>query len=297
MRAGDAVLAGPLVGDALDVLARAVVEEDVVDEAVVVVERHAIAAAGPGHVLRAVEGAQPDVGVESGLVERRSKVVADEHLERFGIPQGARELLVGEHLVLHVQLVHSDAMLGVGLDVLDEVLGVGLQVLRGLHETAVIVGLRALHPRRRAPRTGEQLHVRLPFLCAVDVRDQGLLVVFDGEMLHPVVAVDLVVAVPVVGEIIGADGGAVEGEVHFVGAEQLLDDLVAFGFADVLQRQPAEFVEAAAEAAQGLVFVAVELQVGRGGGVGGFDVGGSVGKLVVLRRCNPGGHDVPWYRR
>ena len=36
MRAGDAVLAGPLVGDALDVLARAVVEEDVVDEAVVV---------------------------------------------------------------------------------------------------------------------------------------------------------------------------------------------------------------------------------------------------------------------
>ena len=24
---------------------------------------------------------------------------------------------------------------------------------------------------------------------------------------------------------------------------------------------------------------------------------GSVGKLVVLRRCNPGGHDVPWYRR
>ena len=43
-----------------------------------------------------------------------------------------------------------------------------------------------------------------------------------------------------------------------------LDDLVAFGFADVLQRQPAEFVEAAAEAAQGLVFVAVELQVGRG---------------------------------
>ena len=55
MRAGDAVLAGPLVGDALDVLARAVVEEDVVDEAVVVVERHAVAAAGPGHVFRAVE--------------------------------------------------------------------------------------------------------------------------------------------------------------------------------------------------------------------------------------------------
>lgn len=141
------------------------------------------------------------------------------------------------------------------------------------------------------------MHVRLPFLRAVDVRDQGLFVVFDGEMLHLVVAVYLVVAVPVVGEIIGSDGGAVEGEVHFVGAEQLLDDLVAFGFADVLQRQPAEFVEAAAEAAQGLVFVAVELQVGRGGGVGGFDVGGSVGKLVVLRRCNPGGHDVPWYRR
>jgi serine acetyltransferase len=45
VRAGDAVLAGPLVGDALDVLARAVVEEDVVDEAVVVVERHAVAAA------------------------------------------------------------------------------------------------------------------------------------------------------------------------------------------------------------------------------------------------------------
>ena len=40
--------------------------------------------------------------------------------------------------------------------------------------------------------------------------------------------------------------------------------ILAFGFADVLQRQPAEFVEAAAEAAQGLVFVAVELQVGRG---------------------------------
>ncbi len=96
MRAGDAVLAGPLVGDALDVLARAVVEEDVVDEAVVVVERHAVAAAGPGHVFRAVERAKPDVGAESGLVERRSEVVADEHLERFGIPQGARELLVGE---------------------------------------------------------------------------------------------------------------------------------------------------------------------------------------------------------
>lgn len=87
MRAGDAVLAGPLIGDALDVLACAVVEEDVVDEAVVVVERHAIAAAGPSHVLRAVERAKPDVGVESGLVERRSEVVADEHLERFGIPQ------------------------------------------------------------------------------------------------------------------------------------------------------------------------------------------------------------------
>lgn len=70
--------------------------------------------------------------------------------------------------------------------------------------------------------------------CARWMYDQGLLVVFDGEMLHPVVAVDLVVAVPVVGEIIGSDGGAVEGEVHFVGAEQLLDDLVAFGFADVL---------------------------------------------------------------
>ena len=76
----------------------------------------------------------------------------------------------------------------------------------------------------------------------MDVRDQGLFVVFDGEMLHLVVAVYLVVAVPVVGEIIGSDGGAVEGEVHFVGAEQLLDDLVAFGFADVLQRQPAELV-------------------------------------------------------
>ena len=109
---------------------------------------------------------------------------------------------------------------------------------------------------------------------------------FDGEMLHLVVAVDLVVAVPVIGEIVGSDGSAVEGEVHFVGAEQLLDDLVSFGFADVLQRQPAEFVETAAEAAQGLVFVAVKLQIGCGGGVGGFDVFSSIGELIVLCRRN-----------
>ena len=141
------------------------------------------------------------------------------------------------------------------------------------------------------------MHVRLPFLRAMNIRNQRPLIMLDGEMLHLIIAVGLVIAIPMIGEIIGADRRTIEGEVHLIRAEQFLDDLVAFGFADVLQRQPAEFVEAATEAAQGLVFVAVELQVGRGGGVGGFDVGGSVGKLVVLRRCNPGGHDAPWYRR
>ncbi len=59
-------------------------------------------------------------------------------------------------------------MLGVGPEcTLTKVLGVGLEVLRGLHETAVVVGLRALHPRRRAPRAGEQ------FACSAAIPARG----------------------------------------------------------------------------------------------------------------------------
>ena len=112
----------------------------------------------------------------------------------------------------------------------------------------------------------------------------------DGEMLHLVIAVGLVVAVPVVGKIVGTDGCTIEGEVHLVGTEQFLDDLVALLFGDRLQWQPAELVETAAEATQGLIFIAVELQIGGGGGVGGFDFGSFVDEPVVSRGCGPDGH-------
>ena len=40
-------------------------------------------------------------------------------------------------------------------------------------------------------------------------------------------------------------------------------------------------------ATRGLIFIAVELQVGGGGGVGGFDFGSFVDESVVLRGCGP----------
>ena len=61
----------------------------------------------------------------------------------------------------------------------------------------------------------------------------------DGEMLHLVIAVGLVIAIPMIGEIIGADRRTIEGEVHLIRAEQFLDDLIAFFLGDRLQRKPA----------------------------------------------------------
>ena len=192
-----------------------------------------------------------------------------------------------------MQLGDLDAVLGVLPHVTGQILGVGLEVFRGLHEPAVVVGLRALHPGGRGPRAGEQLHVRLPFLGTVDVRDERLLVAFHGEVLHVVVAVDLVIAVPVVGEVVGAHGRAVEREVHLLGIEELLDDLVAFRLGDGLQRQPAEFVEAAAETAQRLVFVAVELQIRCGGCASGSYLTRTIDEPIVLSGGNPCGHGEP----
>ena len=270
MRTCNAILASPLVGNALDILASTIIEQNIIDETVVIIQLHAVAA-GPRHIFRTIERAQPNIGVKTSLLKSRSKIIADEHFERFGIPQRTRELLIGEHLILHMQLVHGNAMLGISLNVLDEILRIRLQILRSLHQTAIVVSLRTLHPRRRAPRAGEQLHVRLPFLRAMNIRNQRLLIMLDGEMLHLVIAVGLVIAIPMIGEIIGADRRTIEGEVHLIRAEQFLDDLIAFFLDDRLQRKPAKLVEAAAEAAQRLIFVAVKLQIGSGSGMRGFD--------------------------
>ena len=96
---------------------------------------------------------------------------------------------------------------------------------------------------------------------------------FDGEMLHLIIAVGLVIAIPMIGEIIGADRRTIEGEVHLIRAEQFLDDLITLLLGDRLQRKPAKLVEAAAEAAQCLIFIAVKLQIGSGSGMRGFDFG------------------------
>ena len=107
----------------------------------------------------------------------------------------------------------------------------------------------------------------------MDVRDQGLLVVFDGEMLHLIIAVGLVIAIPMIGEIIGADRRTIEGEVHLIRAEQFLDDLITFPFSNRLQRKPAKLVEAATEATQCLIFIAIKLQIRSGSGMRGFNFG------------------------
>ena len=90
----------------------------------------------------------------------------------------------------------------------------------------------------------------------------------DGEMLHLIIAVGLVIAIPMIGEIIGTDRRTIEGEVHLIRAEQFLDDLITFLFGNRLQRKPA-----AAEATQCLIFIAIKLQIGSGSGMRGFNFG------------------------
>ena len=172
-----------------------------------------------------------------------------------------------------MQLIHGNAMLGISLNVLDEILRICLKILRRLHQTTIVISLRTLHPCRRAPRAGEQLHVRLPFLRAMNIRNQRLLIMLDGEMLHLIIAVGLVIAIPMIGEIIGTDRRTIEGEVHLIRAEQFLDDLITFLFSNRLQRKPAKLVEAAAEATQCLIFIAIKLQIGSGSGMRGFNFG------------------------
>ena len=145
---------------------------------------------------------------------------------------------------------------------------------------------------------GEEVDVGPERERGLHVRNEHALVALDGETLHLEVAGVLVQAVPVRRVVRGPDGDAAEVEPAAVGRiEQRLHHGGADAFIEAAKRDPAELVEAAAEALPRLVALARE----REGGVrrvGGLGVGlpllpvrGLVRRYPALER--PSGHGSP----
>ena len=110
----------------------------------------------------------------------------------------------------------------------------------------------ALHPTRRSPRRGPQPQLGLISLRCVDEGDQRLPVVIDPEVLQIEIAVGLVVAVGLGGEIVGADRHAAVVETRTGGGvEEFVQHALAVGIAKGAERRPASFVEACAETFHG----------------------------------------------
>lgn len=286
VRARDRVLARPLVADAREVLARLVVEQDVVDEATVVGEL--LPGRGERHVLGTVERAEVDVDLEPRGTHGRAQVVPDERAQLLGAPHARRELLVGEDLVLHVDLVHAHPAGRVLLDEPHEVARVRVEVLARHDDRPVVVRGRGLHPRGRAPRRAVQHHLRLVRLGLADERQDVLLVAVDGEVLQREVPGRLVVAVPGGREVVRPDRRAVDPQVELVGAEELAVDLPLLLLRQRRDRAVPELVEGAAEAAD-----RPPSGPGEGEGpVGGRSGVGHAGVLPagVLGRARPGRH-------
>ncbi|MNH99372.1 hypothetical protein D3C73_521400 [compost metagenome] len=105
--------------------------------------------------LRGVDGAEPDFRIQPMLLERRSEIIADENLQLLPGPDTGRELLVGDHFILHMHLMYGNALCPVGLYELHEIEGISSQNLRLPAERAVIIRLRKFHPRRRTPGRSE----------------------------------------------------------------------------------------------------------------------------------------------
>jgi len=87
----------------------------------------------------------------------------------------------------------------------------------------------------------------------LDERDEVRLVARDAEIGHGIIAGRFIKRIPVQGKVVRAHANAAEVEVAAVRIEQRLQGYCALVVVQRLQRLPAEFVEASAEAVHGLV--------------------------------------------
>jgi hypothetical protein len=250
----DGPLARPLEADPLDERPGGGVAEDDVSPAVDV---------------GALDRAHPDLGRQPLPGEERSQVVPDEVAQLGAAPEGRGELLVGVGLVLDVDLRDGDAVRAVSADELREVESVGVEDGLLHAHAAVVVGLRPLHPRGRAPGRGEELQVGTDRHRGLDVGDEDPLVTRDRKVLHRVVVLGLVQAVPLEGVVVGADRHPAEAETQAVlGVEDLVEHHPSLRLAQPGERLPAVLVEAAAEALDPLEPGREQLEIRLAGGLG-----------------------------
>ena len=123
-----------------------------------------------------------------------------------------------------------------------------------------------------------------------DERDQRLLVVGDGEILHVEITVGFVVRVPVAGEVIGSYRHTADGKVcPYLGEEEFFEDFFTDCRVEFTQRDPAQFVETGTEAVYLLEFLSgMDNGVDVGNGIyrGRYQVG-TFHPLIIFGRCHP----------
>ena len=118
---------------------------------------------------------------EAGGLEFRSQVVAHEVTLFLGRVQARIPALRGQRFVLHRHAPDRHAFRLVRLDEADVAARPRARAIRA-QLAAVVHPARGLHPRRRAPRRGEQLERRARHaLRRADERQQCLPVAFDAE--------------------------------------------------------------------------------------------------------------------